>query len=424
MEAKIDSMNKRPLMFISTEGYPYVDFEAPFIEPELEELLKNYEVTFISHVHDDKYEKAQGNEKIAIKAFNISIKLNWFDRIKYFIRFLLDADGRKEIGLILKEKKSVFSRIYQSAGFYALAVQNYRMMMERKILPPNGEFIYYSYWYYYYTYSMTKYKNKFPKVKIVTRTHGFDLYDERYTGNRQPLKNIMEPCIDRIAFISEQGRNYYLRKYNLTDGFKYSVNRLGTRTVDFSFENEKKGYYKSFRLVSCSSLIPLKRVDLLIKSLSLLDENIEWIHFGSGTESEYIQNLANELLREKKNISYKLKGFTPNQEVLEYYKLNCINCFISTSSTEGLPVSIQEAMAFGIPIIATNVGGVSELFKDNGILLSGDPTPNEVASAIKKMIYMDQDLYQGWRENSYRIWNERYNAEVNSKVFVEMLKSM
>ena len=82
MEAKIDSMNKRPLMFISTEGYPYVDFEAPFIEPELEELLKNYEVTFISHVHDDKYEKAQGNEKIAIKAFNISIKLNWFDRIK------------------------------------------------------------------------------------------------------------------------------------------------------------------------------------------------------------------------------------------------------------------------------------------------------------------------------------------------------
>lgn len=420
----MDNMNKRPLMFISTEGYPYVNFEAPFIEPELEELLKNYEVTFISHVHDDKCEKIQWDEKTGVKAFNINIKLNWFDRIKYFIRFLLDVDGRKEIRLILKEKKNILSRVYQSAGFFALAVQNYRMMMKKKILPQNEEFIYYSYWYYYYTYSMTKYKNKFPKAKIVTRTHGFDLYDERYTGNRQPLKNIMEPCIDRIAFISEQGKNYYLKKYNLRDGFKYCVNRLGTRSVDFSSENQKKSSGKYFRLASCSSLIPLKRVDLLIKSLSLLDEYIEWIHFGSGTEFEDLLSLANELLKEKKNISYSIKGFTPNQDVLEYYKLNYINCFISTSSTEGIPVSIQEAMAFGIPVIATNVGGVSELFEDNGILLKADPTPNEVASAIRKMIYMDRNLYQNWRENSYKVWNERYNAKTNSKVFVEMLKSM
>lgn len=421
------SLSKKRKIFISTEGYPYRNSEAPFIEPELEELLKEFHVTFISHVPNSDRKKVQSNkvnEIEEIKVYNINIELKWYDKIKYFVQFLFDSDGRKEIGIIVKEKKEVFSRIYQSAGFFALALQNYKMMVEKKIFPENEDFIYYSYWYYYYTYSMTRYKKKYTKMKIITRAHGFDLYDERYAGDRQPFKIIMDSGIDRIAFISEQGKGYYLRKYNLLDSIKYSVNQLGTQEGHISADNQKRLYGKHFKLVSCSSLIPLKRVDLLIEALSLINEKIEWIHFGDGIEYVNILRLADKLLKEKENVLYYIKGFTPNQEILEYYKLNYIDCFISTSSTEGLPVSIQEAMAFRIPIIATNVGGVSELLDNNGILLAADPTPNEVAEAIRKMIYMDEKMYQEWRKNSYKIWNVKYNAKVNSKAFVEMLKSV
>ena len=67
----------------------------------------------------------------------------------------------------------------------------------------------------------------------------------------------------------------------------------------------------------------------------------------------------------------------------------CIrDSFITTSSTEGLPVSIQEAMAAGIPIIGTNVGGIPEMIDGNGVLLSANPSNKEVAEAILRIYYM------------------------------------
>lgn len=418
------NITKRPQIFICTEDYPYGNSEDTFIEPELEELLQHYDVTFISHMHSDNCEKVQRDGFEGIKSVNINVKLKWYDRIIYFLKFLLDEDGRKEIGLILREKKEVLHRIYLSAGFFALAMQNYKMMEYRKLFPKNDEFIYYTYWYFYYTYSMTKYRNRFPNMKIVTRTHGFDLYDERYNGQRQPFKEIMNPRIDKIAFISKYGKEYYLKKYRFVDSIKYGIYRLGTKGTASSFDNLKKDCSAKFRMVSCSSLVSLKRVDLIIRALSLLDEEIEWVHFGDGSELENLTNLACEILEGKKNISYNIRGFISNEDVMKFYLCSYINCFISTSSSEGIPVSIQEAMSFGIPVIATDVGGVSELFDKNGILLGANPTPNVVAEAIRKMIYLDKETYQNWRLNSYRIWNEKYNAKTNSKSFVEMLRNI
>jgi len=53
----------------------------------------------------------------------------------------------------------------------------------------------------------------------------------------------------------------------------------------------------------------------------------------------------------------------PHNDVLNYYASNPVDVFINTSSSEGLPVSIMEAMSFGIPVIATNVGGTGHCYK-------------------------------------------------------------
>ena len=58
--------------------------------------------------------------------------------------------------------------------------------------------------------------------------------------------------------------------------------------------------------------------------------------------------------------------------------------FINVSSTEGIPVSIMEAMSFGIPVIATAVGGTPEIVNnENGYLLSKDPSAKELAEVIQ-----------------------------------------
>ena len=66
-------------------------------------------------------------------------------------------------------------------------------------------------------------------------------------------------------------------------------------------------------------------------------------------------------------------GHYPNEELLRYYGSNHVDLFINTSSTEGVPVSIMEAQSFGIPVIATDTGGVKEVVTEGtGSLLPVD----------------------------------------------------
>lgn len=410
-------------LYLITETFPYGKGEKTFILPELTELIKNYDVTIVSHATRKEIEDKQ-NETILdnnIKVIHIPIQLPWYKRIYYILRFFCDKDGYQELKTILQKKESIFYRIYQSIGFYALAMENFRLMNRLKLFSDREEAIYYTYWYFYYTYSMTKHKNEFPQMKLVARTHRFDLYDDQYRGKRQPFKSIMDKKLDKVVFISDEGKTYYLNQYEMKDSSKYAVCRLGTLKP---LEGEAKKGSGIFRLVSCSSVIPLKRVDLIIESLQMIEEEIEWVHFGAGEMFEEVVKLADDLLGNKKNVHYTLRGAVKNEDIIQFYNKNYVNCFISTSSSEGVPVSIQEAISFGIPVIATNVGGVPELLNGNGVLLEAQPSVQDVADAIRKIMYMETSEYELLRKNSYSIWAESYNAEKNRVKFINMLNEL
>lgn len=416
-------MNKQ--LYLVTETFPYGTGEKTFILPELDELAKNYDVTIISHaskaVLSDKVNETKLDGRI--KNVNIDVNLKWYKKILYLIRFFVDQDGIRELKCIFSAKKKIFTRIYQSIGFYALAMENYALMRKKGLLHFDVEAIYYTYWYFYYTYSMTREKVKFPNVKIVTRAHGFDLYSERYDGNRQPFKKIMDANLDKVFFISNQGKEYYERKYKVKNENKYIVSRLGalgSERKNRACEEDKE----VFRIVSCSRIIPLKRVDLITDALNLLTERkkIEWIHFGSGSQYEDVVAYTKKILRNKSDINFQFVGNVPNQKVLDFYDQNYINCFVSTSSSEGIPVSIMEALSYGIPFIAINVGGVSELYEKNGILLKANSTAQDVAKSFSEMIHMEKEEYSQLRENAYLTWKNKYDAVENAKKFVHMLE--
>jgi glycosyltransferase involved in cell wall biosynthesis len=66
----------------------------------------------------------------------------------------------------------------------------------------------------------------------------------------------------------------------------------------------------------------------------------------------------------------------------DYYAVSDV--YISSSFREGLPLSVLEAMAAGLPVIATNVGGLKELVHENGILINNNDE-NELYLAMKKL---------------------------------------
>jgi glycosyltransferase involved in cell wall biosynthesis len=86
----------------------------------------------------------------------------------------------------------------------------------------------------------------------------------------------------------------------------------------------------------------------------------------------------------------------------------------------------MEALSYSIPVIATNVGGVNEIVKNNfnGLLLSANPEPAEVANAISKFIGLSAEAKEKFNQNAFEFWNTNYNAENNYADFTNRLLSL
>jgi glycosyltransferase involved in cell wall biosynthesis len=160
----------------------------------------------------------------------------------------------------------------------------------------------------------------------------------------------------------------------------------------------------------------IKRIDLLIAALEQLEDfDVEWHHIGKGNDHLDIKQYAFNRLFNKANIRYVLTGDISKKEVYEYLNNNHFDALVNTSSYEGVPVSMMEALSFSIPIIGTNVGGVAEIIDNekNGFLLSSDPEPDEIIDRLKQLYAMSEEDYLMMRQQAYNTWQSRFNAESN-----------
>ena len=90
-----------------------------------------------------------------------------------------------------------------------------------------------------------------------------------------------------------------------------------------------------------------------------------------------------------------------------------------------MPVSMMEAISFGIPVIAANVGGVSEIVNsDTGILLSSEGSISEIKKAITDFYNFSDNKKDAMRKSAVLLWESAFNAETNYKMFSEELLSI
>ena len=281
---------------------------------------------------------------------------------------------------------------------------------------------------YFYTYYLSNAttgiafaKKKYPGINLISRAHGWDLYLERYTPPYIPFRPKIFQFLNKVFLVSKDGKNYFLKKYPAFIE-KFDVSFLGVNDPGFITRTSQDNIY---RIVSCSRLDRVKRIELLIQGLKELGEmrkncHFLWTHIGDGLLKKDLEESAGKIL--PRNIKYNFLGFLANEEVINYYKNNPVDVFINVSKFEGIPVTIMEVQSCGIPAIATNVGGTSEIVSDKeGILLNANPNPSEIASALCKM--MDDPIaYQKKKQNSRKNWEIRYNAERNYALFAKQLK--
>jgi glycosyltransferase involved in cell wall biosynthesis len=264
-------------------------------------------------------------------------------------------------------------------------------------------------------------------VKCITRTHGGDSYEFEQKNNYQPYKKWMDKYIDRVFFASKSLYDYYLRLFAGSHKNKYIVSKLGTENP-YTLQDTSNHIYVNGKLniVSCSYMIHRKRIHLIIEALSKINDiSIKWVHIGDGEERSDLENITKNLL-EKENISYNFLGNLDNDNIKKYYYDNHFDCFVSLTEAEGgNPVSMMEAISFGIPIISSNVGGVSEIVnQETGILLNPDNCVEELVNALHKIASMTIQETEKLRKSCRGYWEDNYRAETQYIKFVNNLKSL
>lgn len=278
----------------------------------------------------------------------------------------------------------------------------------------NSHMLFYAYWMYETAYVGARLKTMYPNCTFITRCHGYDLYESRHPNGYLPFRSFILKTADMICPISENGKEYLKKLYGIEIDNKTQIARLGTiRKAEIPERQEKED---SLVLVSCSNLVDVKRVHLIINALMNCHQNVHWYHFGAGVLREKLEAQAKVL---PDHVEYTFMGYQANEDVQKFYADHYIDAFINVSQSEGIPVSIMEAESYGIPVIATDVGGTSEIVHDkvDGVLLDVNFTNNDLLVAIDEVVEKGDQ----YRLEAFHTWETMSDAH---KVFPEFYKKL
>lgn len=258
-------------------------------------------------------------------------------------------------------------------------------------------------------------KKRFPEAKYYVRFHGFDLYEERNRGYIPFRKNVLRNLNAAIA-ISDYGAHYLDKKYSEKTGVRIIKNRLGVPFAGVAGSSDDG----VLRVVSCASLIPLKRVHLIYETLILLKIPVEWKHIGGGVLMDELK----ELIRNKRveHVKVQLTGQVAPAEVMKHYAGQAVDLFLHVSETEGVPVSVMEALSASVPVIATDAGGTKELVDTScGRIIPVDFQPQQLAQRIMEFYRLDEGQKRKMKEAALDRFRAMCDANRNARELLEEL---
>jgi glycosyltransferase involved in cell wall biosynthesis len=175
--------------------------------------------------------------------------------------------------------------------------------------------------------------------------------------------------------------------------------------------------------LSVGRLVPQKGLEYLLRASAILKEkdvDHEIVLVGEGPLQKDLEKLARKL-----GISgtTRFLGRLPREELLEEY--GNAGVFVLPSVWEGLPLTLLEAWAAGLPVLATRVGGIPDVcvHLDNSVL--AEPKNPEALANGMRLLLEDRVLAKRISENGRQLVNERYSwkkvAEKTLQVYNEIV---
>jgi glycosyltransferase involved in cell wall biosynthesis len=263
-----------------------------------------------------------------------------------------------------------------------------------------------------------------------TKSSGMRFWDLEFSEKLTYLTYLFL-CLAEIIYFSKE--RYYItvskwmkeqivRQYPKIDPSLISVIYNSVDVENFSPGTGKNLPERDIVLFT-GRLIAAKGVRYLVEAIpKVLREypNTLFIFIGSGNSLPYRRRLK-ELRVPEKNFMF-LGYLKESSDLVEYYRASSV--FVAPTLYENLPIRVLEAMACGVPVVASNVCAIPEVI-DNGVngILIQPGSVGELAEAICRLLG-DPSLRRKMGDNARKTVLEKFNWKVNAIKTVEVYQQI
>ncbi|PIT88175.1 MAG: hypothetical protein COU29_04150 [Candidatus Magasanikbacteria bacterium CG10_big_fil_rev_8_21_14_0_10_36_32] len=258
------------------------------------------------------------------------------------------------------------------------------------------------------------------KIKTIYTAHGWGFN----VGMNQFLRYsvlLAEKAVakftDKYICVSEFVKKLGL-KYSLASENKFTVIYNGVKTdgEEIGLKNNDK-----INLIFVGRLAEPKKPEMVIEAIDFfpqdLKNKIKFTIVGDGPKKEFLQRMV-----ARENVEVDFKGTLSREKSME--ELCLADVFVFISAWEGFPYTILEAMSVGLPVVASNVGGVAEVVSENnGFLIKNEIC--EISEVLLKLVNNKElrlQLGQNGKDRIKKDFSLEKMLDEIDKVYVEMIK--
>lgn len=315
-------------------------------------------------------------------------------------------------GIYRKEKifKKIFSRIH---------IYGYFVYLLFKLSPDIVHINTASYNNFYFNLVLVL-LSKITFKKTILHIHGGGFKDF-YSNANILIKNLIKIILkisNKVFTLSEKWKSFFIEITNV-DKIEIIPNAIDLEY----FENKRINYEDKKNMINISFLGNINKakgvLDIFNAIPIVINQYEDTLFNFAGIIASEIADECNKI-KSSSNVKFFGEIFGDKKKKF----LNSADIFILPSYTEGLPIAMLEAMASKLPIIATAVGAIPEIIKDNrnGYLIA----PGDYEGLAEKILILvkDKELRKWMGENNLRKIHQEYDMKNMNKKILKIYKNM
>lgn len=260
--------------------------------------------------------------------------------------------------------------------------------------------------------SISVFHNIWAEELVASKTINYDSNIYRIIKDFE--KKIIDES-DSVVVISDALKSFFIDNYNI------DPNRLNVIYNGARKDVSKHHYSKKPRKIVYSGMLDYRqKVDIFVNSMTFIKNkyaDAEFYLSRKGDEKDKIMKLVKQ-----KNIPVNFTWFENDDDYYNFLKNSDIGILTSSNDIPrklGIPSKLFNYMAAGIPVIANDIGGWTNIIKENKIGLLTKNDPNDFAEKINKLLSNPEKI-EKMGKNAVDIIKNKYNWEMSAEDFIRI----